>query len=39
MGEGLVVKNYGRDCAIRACSQASTSLFSQRELRPILMGA
>ena len=38
-GERITVRNYGRDCAIRACSQASTSLFSQRELRPSLMGA
>ncbi|EIH1819660.1 IS66 family insertion sequence element accessory protein TnpB [Shigella sonnei] len=37
-GERITVRNYGRDCAIRACSQASTSLFSQRELRPSLMG-
>ncbi|ESD14508.1 hypothetical protein HMPREF1596_01350, partial [Escherichia coli 907700] len=29
-GERITVRNYGRGCAIRACSQASTSLFSQR---------
>lgn len=31
-------RSYLRDSAIRSCNQASTSLFSQRELRPNFTG-